>query len=108
MCCVPGCKTGYKCTKTSHQSSEAIPLFKFPMSPILKKKWINAIPRQDWTVSPNHQACAKYFTESDLIFFFYFLRYLPSIHEKAIYCYLLDEKSALAWELPLPGHLSST
>ena len=44
VCCVPGCETGSKCTKTSHQSSEAIPLFKFPVDPILKKKWINAIP----------------------------------------------------------------
>ena len=67
VCCVPGCKTGYKCTKTSHQSSEAIPLFKFPVDPILKKKWINAIPRQDWTVSPNHRVCVKHFAENDVI-----------------------------------------
>ena len=67
VCCVPGCKTGYKCTKTSHQSSEAIPIFKFPVDPILKKKWIYAIPRQDWTVSPNHRVCVKHFTENDVI-----------------------------------------
>ena len=67
VCCVPGCRTGYKCTKTSHQLSEAIPLFKFPVDLILKKKWINAIPRKDWTFLPNHQACAKHFAENDLI-----------------------------------------
>ena len=67
VCCVPGCKTGCKCTKTSHQSSEAIPLFKFPVDPILKKKWITAIPRQAWTVSPNHRVCVKHFAENHVI-----------------------------------------
>ena len=38
VCCVPGCKTGCKCTKTSDQSSEAIPLFKCPVDPIFKKR----------------------------------------------------------------------
>ena len=68
VCCVPGYKNGYKCTKTSHQLSEAIPLFKFSVDPTLKKKWINAISCQDWTVtvSPNHRVCAKHFTENDL------------------------------------------
>ena len=67
VCCVPGCKTGNKCTETSHQSSETIPLFKFAVNPILKKKWINAVSRHDWTVLPNHHVCAKHFGESDLI-----------------------------------------
>ena len=40
-------------------------------------------------------------------FFFYFA-YLSSIHEKAMYRYVLDGMSALAWELPFPGHLSFT
>ena len=39
---------------------------------------------------------------------YFFLPYLSSIHEKAMYRYVLDGKSALAWELPFPGHLSST
>ena len=30
------------------------------------------------------------------------------IHEKAMYRYVLDSKSALALELLFPGHLSST
>ena len=37
----------------------------------------------------------------------YFLPYLSSIHEKAMYRYVLDGKFALAWELPFPSHLSS-
>ena len=28
--------------------------------------------------------------------------------ESELYRYVLDGKSALAWELPFPGHLSST
>ena len=39
---------------------------------------------------------------------FFYLLYLSSIHEKAIYRYVLDGKSALARELPFSGHLSST
>ena len=38
----------------------------------------------------------------------FFLPYLFSIHEKATFRYVLDGKSALAWELLFPGHLSST
>ena len=38
----------------------------------------------------------------------FFFPYLSSIHEKAMYRYVLDGKSALALELPFPGHLSST
>ena len=33
---------------------------------------------------------------------------LSSIHEKAMYRYVWDGKSALAWELLFPGHLSFT
>ena len=35
--------------------------------------------------------------------FFFHLPYLSSIHEKAMYCHVLDGESALAWELPFPG-----
>ena len=41
-------------------------------------------------------------------FSFFYLPYLSSIHEKAMYRYALDGESALACELPFPGHLSST
>ena len=40
--------------------------------------------------------------------FFLFLPSLSSIHEKVMYCYVLDGESALAWELPFSGHPSST
>ena len=35
---------------------------------------------------------------------FFYLPYLSSFHEKAMYRYVLDGKSALAWELPFQGH----
>ena len=34
---------------------------------------------------------------------FFYLPYLSSIHEKAMYRYVLDGKFALAWELPFSG-----
>ena len=39
-----------------------------------------------------------------LFFFIFYLPYLFSIHEKAMYRYVLDGESALAWELPFPAH----
>ena len=39
---------------------------------------------------------------------FFYLPYLSYIHEKVMYCYVLDGKSGLAWELLFPGHLPST
>ena len=53
----------------------------------------------------------KVFLSSVLSLFYLFIFYLPyltSIYEKAMYRYVLEGKSALAWELPFPGHLSST
>ena len=49
------------------------------------------------------ETCTYFF-----FFFFFYLPYLSSIHEKAMYRYVLDGESALAWELPFPGHLSFT
>ena len=39
---------------------------------------------------------------------FIFHIYLRTIHEKAMYRYVLDGESALAWKLSFSGHLSST
>ena len=38
-----------------------------------------------------------------VVLFFFYLPYLSSIHKKAMYRYVLDGESALAWELPFPG-----
>ena len=47
-------------------------------------------------------------TNAKLCFLLFYLPYLTSIHEKTMHRYFLDGESALAWELPFPGHLSST
>ena len=39
---------------------------------------------------------------------FFNLAYLSSSYGKAMHCYVLDGKPALALELLFPGHLSST
>ena len=60
-CCIPGCKTGYQ----SNSNSPKYALFKFPTEAHLRKKWLTAIPRKDWSVSDSHRVCAKHFHETD-------------------------------------------
>ena len=64
----------------------------------------------EWTKvhDPVLQQLKTTVTHAPTLFFLFYLTYLSSIHEKAMYRYVLDGKSALAWELPYPGHLSST
>ena len=61
-CCVPACKTGYKSVKGNDQ----IPLFRFPKDEECRKKWMNAIPRQQWTLSDSHRVCAKHFSDDNI------------------------------------------
>ena len=63
-CCVPNCKTGYRSNKSD---SEVVSLFQFPSDPALRQAWINAIPRQNWTVSKTTEVCARHFHENDFI-----------------------------------------
>ena len=44
----------------------------------------------------------------DHIFFFLFAIFILHSRESDVSLCFLDGKSALAWELPFPGHLSST
>ena len=60
-CYVPGCRTGYKSSK----SSEKIPLFRFPHDDAIKELWIKAIPRKIWTLSYTHRVCSKHFEQED-------------------------------------------
>ena len=60
-CCVPHCKTGYR----SHKANKKIQLFKFPIDVVLHRKWMSAIPRQDWTVNNSHRVCANHFYRND-------------------------------------------
>lgn len=63
ICCVPGCKTGYK----SNKSDAKIALFQFPQNNDLKQKWINAIPRKNWTVTHTHRVCGLHFEDNDFV-----------------------------------------
>ena len=65
----------------------------------------STIDSRDFTV---HKECFRAINSLRKNDFFFYFPYLSSIHEKAMYRYVLDGKPALAWELPYPGHLSST
>ena len=43
-CCVPMCKGNYDLDNKAH-------VFKFPRSEVMKKKWLHAIPRKDYTIT---------------------------------------------------------
>ena len=43
-----------------------------------------------------------------LLYLLLFAIFILHSRESELYRYVLDGKSALAWELPFPGHLSST
>ena len=62
-CCVPKCTSGYKSSK----DKEKISLFCFPSSDAMKKKWMKATPRKNWTLTENHRVCAKHFVKTDII-----------------------------------------
>lgn len=62
-CCVPECDTGYKSCKTTEKTQ----LFKIPSEHTVRRKWLDAIPRQDWVVTNNHRVCARHFTPDDFV-----------------------------------------
>ena len=62
-CCALGCKTGYRSQKTSNKIS----VFRFPKDPLLKHKWISAIPLKNWVVNDSTRICALHFEKNDFI-----------------------------------------
>ena len=62
-CCAPGCKTEYRSQKTSNKIS----VFCFPKDPLLKQKWISAIPQKSWAVNDSTRICALHFEKNDFI-----------------------------------------
>ncbi|ENN70625.1 hypothetical protein D910_03252 [Dendroctonus ponderosae] len=60
-CCVIGCRTGYD------NSTEKYSAFKFPRDENLKKKWLLAIGRQNFTPSNYAGVCEKHFLENDIV-----------------------------------------
>ncbi|KAF2895580.1 hypothetical protein ILUMI_10590, partial [Ignelater luminosus] len=53
-CCVPMCKSNYSDTTT---------VFKFPKDEIRRKKWLNAIHRENFEVTDSSVVCIKHFDE---------------------------------------------
>lgn len=44
-------------------------MYKFPNDEELKQRWIRSIPRQNWTLSPQHRVCKKHFEKKDFLRF---------------------------------------
>ena len=61
-CCVPGCKTSYRSVQSDHVKTA---IFQFPKYEELRRKWIRAIPRQDWVPTNSSRVCDKHFHQKD-------------------------------------------
>ncbi|XP_044746088.1 THAP domain-containing protein 1-like [Coccinella septempunctata] len=60
MCCVPGCRGNYR-------NGPKVHVFKFPTDTCLLKKWISAIPRQNFEPSVFSRVCEKHFGDDNFI-----------------------------------------
>lgn len=60
-CCVPGCRSNYT------SNSPSVTVFKFPKNEELKRKWLSAIPRADFTPKTRSVVCLKHFDERFVI-----------------------------------------
>lgn len=67
-CCVPGCKSNYDST-LKENNVQVVTTFSFPKDAELKKSWIRAIPRDNWTPSTSAVVCAKHFQDKDVVRF---------------------------------------
>ena len=61
-CSAPGCTTGY-----NNKMPTGVSLHKFPSSPRMKVKWINALHRVDFTPGASARICSLHFHEDDFI-----------------------------------------
>ncbi|KAI8767499.1 THAP domain-containing protein 1 [Biomphalaria glabrata] len=59
-CCVPFCKGNYNKETKAH-------VFQFPKDEDLKKKWLEAIPRKDFTPTGYSKICHKHFKEEEIL-----------------------------------------
>jgi len=61
-CAAPNCYVGYE--KISDENKK-VSRFHFPLDIDLRTRWINAVPRKDWSPSKNSVLCEKHFLPSD-------------------------------------------
>ena len=64
-CCVPKCRSGYSLTNTNDEK-QSISVFSFPENQELRRKWMRAIPRDNWEPTSNSGVCKQYFKPDDL------------------------------------------
>lgn len=62
-CCVPECNSNYRTSSESYVS-----VFKFPCDEALRAKWIENIPRSNWTPARHAVVCIKHFADCDISF----------------------------------------
>ncbi|XP_076299890.1 uncharacterized protein LOC143218546 [Lasioglossum baleicum] len=62
-CCVPNCKGNYDSTL---KANNYISIFKFTKDEQLRKKWMAAIPRKNWTPIKYSAVCSLHYAETDI------------------------------------------
>ena len=66
-CCVPKCRSGYSLTKSNtNDEKQSISVFSFPENQELRRKWMRAIPRDNWELTSNSGVCKQPFKPDDL------------------------------------------
>ncbi|VEN45422.1 unnamed protein product [Callosobruchus maculatus] len=107
-CYIPGCKSNYDSSlKDSNNNNKCETTFSFPKCPQRLARWLNAIPRKEWTPSKSSVVCAKHFSESDVIRFHEFKTPSGEIKKVSLAYPKLCE-SATPRKFPnLPNYLSS-
>ena len=64
-CCVPKCRSGYSLPKSNtNDEKQSISVFSFLENQKLKRKWMRAIPRDNW--EPTSGVCKQHFKPDDL------------------------------------------
>ena len=61
-CAAPGCKSGY-----DGKLPIGVTCHLLPKDKEIRKKWIQAIPREDWTPSASARICSLHFEEEDFV-----------------------------------------
>lgn len=65
-CCIPICNSNYG-SSLKESGAKYISMFSFPKSEEAKRKWLRAIPRDNWSPSQYSTVCAKHFCDSEII-----------------------------------------
>lgn len=70
-CVVPGCKSNYDTSLKDETGTRLTTnyksIFHFPKNEELRKKWISAIPRKNWSPTQHSKVCSMHFLETDIM-----------------------------------------